>query len=262
MLFRSCATTTILLLAAGRVVGQTAEQHLAIGDSLWEALAPEASLEHYLAAITMDPSSADGWWKYARSQVDVAKQLMGDEFKDTRDSVYAIATAYAQEAVLADSLDPDTHFALALALGQLSRTRGGKERVKFARQIYDASARALQLAPDHDGAEHIIGAWHAEVMRLSGISKFFAKTLFGGGFLDRGSMDSAAAHLERAVELKPSYVFHHLELAEIYVDLKRFEDAERHLEAVAPLSPTSDVLDDYYKERSARLLDDLRARRR
>lgn len=151
---------------------------------------------------------------------------------------------------------------LAQALGRLSRTKGGKERVRYARDIYNEAARALELDPDHDGALHVLGAWHAEVRRLSGVARFFARTVLGGGFLSRAHWDSAVVHLERAVERRPNYLYHRLELAEIYADAGRPDDAIRELERLLALPATSDVMDPAYQRQATTLLGRLRARRR
>lgn len=240
--------------------GQTVDALIAEGDSLWEALQPAAAIVPYAAALVRDQQRAEAWWKYARSQVDVAKQLMDDDDREARDSIYGIARAYAQSALNFDIDDADAHFVLALVLGEQSRTRGGRERVQFAAEIYDEATRAITLNPEHDGAMHILGAWHGEVRRLSGLTRFFAKTLFGGGFLDRANWDSATTYLERAVAIKPSYIFHRLELARIYVDVDRPDDALRQLEAIVPLAPTGDVLDPRHKAEAAKLRAELRSR--
>ncbi len=257
---RAFLATLVTCLAVSPLHAQRVDSLVAQGDSLWEALAPDRALEAYRRAVQLDSRRASAWWKFARAQVDVAKQL-GDDRRSERDSLYGVARAYAQSALNLGAADADAHFVMALVLGQQSRTRGGRERVQYARDIYDATARALALQPDHPGALHILGAWHAEVRRLSGLTRFFAKTLFGAGFLDRAEWDSAAVYLERSVRLEPSYVHHHLELAEIYLDLKRPDDAMRELRAVLALSPTSDVLDLQHRARANELLEGLTTRR-
>ena len=223
------------------------------GDSLTAALDPAGALEAYRAAYLTD-QTYEAMWKFARAQVDVAKQLRGKKQAGLRDSLYGVAHLYAAAAVRANSSDAEGHFMVANALGQLSRTRGGKERVRFAKVIYDEATAAIAIDATHDGAYHVLGAWHAEVKRLSGVAKFFAKTFFSAGFLDRASWDSSVVHLERAVELKPEYLFHRLELAQTYVDVDRVDDARRQLEEVLRLPPTSDVSDPQYQEEARALL--------
>jgi hypothetical protein len=112
----------------------------------------------------------------------------------------------------------------------------------------------VALDSTHDGAHHILGAWHAEVKRLSGLTKFFAKTLYGAGFMDRANWDAAVAHLTRAVALRPDYVFHRLELAEIYVDLEQYTRARELLASIPPL-PQSDPFDAQYQRDAAALME-------
>lgn len=250
------------VLYSAPLAAQTAPMPLlARGDSLYDAVDPKGSLAPYREALALAPERAEVLWRVARSEVDIAKQLLGDDrdVRRTRDSIYAVARDLALRGVAADSLDADAHFVLALVLGQQSRTKSGQDRVQYARRIYDECARALALDPDHAGAHHIIGAWHAEVRRLSGVTRFIAKTFLGAGFMGRASWDSAAVHLERAAELDPTYVFHRLELAEIYVDVERFADARAQLETI-PALPERDVLDPLHREAAARLLEELRER--
>ncbi len=249
----------VLAVAAPVAVAQTADEQMVRGDSLHLALDPVEALAAYRAGLVQEPANVDLLWRAARSQVDIAKQIVGDDRgnRKTRDSIYAVAREFADRAVVADSANADAHFAVALVLGQQSLTKRGQERVHFGRSIYDEAARAIALNPAHDGAHHILGAWHAEVKRLSAIERFFAKTFMGARFMDRADWDSAAVHLERAVELNPAYIHHHLELAQIYIDVDRYQDARAQLDAIPGL-PDGDVLDPEYREDAARLSEEIR----
>ena len=257
---RSSALVLSLLAATTTgAAGQTFSEYLTLGDSAYEALDPSVALEHYRSAHLANPQNYEAIWKFARSQVDVAKQLTGDSHEERRDSLYGVAVAMAEGAVYLDSLDAEGHAILAAAIGRLSHTKSGKERVRYGREIYDEAAKALELDPEHDGAHHVIGAWHAEIKRLSGITRFFAKTFMGGGFMDKASRDSAVAHLTLATEIKPEYLFHHLELAEVLIDLERYSEARRQLQIVVD-SPVADVDDPVHKETATGLLEEIRGR--
>ncbi len=175
----------------------TLPQHMALGDSAHAALAPAQALQHYRAALALDSTSYDALWKAGRELVDLAKLVQGkdDSSKHVRDSLYTEARAYGEAAVRVNPRGADGHFTIGQALGRLSRTKGGKERVRFAKIIYDEGMKAIELDSTHDGAYHLVGAWHAEVKRLSGFQKFFAKALFGGGFLDKGNWADAQKYL-------------------------------------------------------------------
>ncbi|HYK81688.1 MAG TPA: tetratricopeptide repeat protein [Gemmatimonadales bacterium] len=244
--------------AAGQAHLSVTDQ-IALGDSAHAALAPEQALRHYRAAIALDSTNYQARWKAGRELVDIAKQIQGtdDSSKHLRDSLYTEAREYGEAAERLNPKGADGHFTVAQAVGRLSRTKGGKERVRFARLIYDEGMKAIELDSTHDGAYHLVGAWHAEVKRLSGIEKFFAKTLFGGGFLDKGNWADAQRYLERAVALKPQNIFHRLELAEVYVDVGKYSKAREQLSAIATL-PIGDVLDPQYQKEAKQVLEDIK----
>jgi len=251
------ATTALLISLAVpiRLAAQTtAASEIRIADSLPAALHPGEALRHYRAALTLDSTNYEALWKAARAAVDSAKQLDGDTLKGLRDSLYVEARALAERAVRANPNGAQGHSMIAQALGRLSRTRGGKERVRFAEIIYNEAERAIALDSTDDVAYHVLGAWHAEVKRLSGFTRFFAKRLFGAGFLDQASWDAAQRNLERAVALKPQNIFHHLELAEIYIDVGKYSRARDQLRIIHEL-PIADVLDHKHQARAAALLE-------
>jgi tetratricopeptide (TPR) repeat protein len=251
-----------LAAAAPPLAAQSAAEHIALGDSATAALRPDVALRHFQAALHVDSTSYEANWKAARAIADVAKQIEGnaDSLKKRRDSLYTVGRGYAERAIRADSLGSDGHYALAMVLGRLSRTKGSKERVRYAKLIFDEASRAVALNPNHDGAHHVLGAWNAEVKRLSGIQRFFAKALFGGGFMSAANWDDAVMHLERAVALNPEHVYHRLELAEVYADVGQYSKAREQL-AVIPTLPIRDVLDAQYKEDAAALLQEIKNER-
>src|SRR5437763_4532815 len=173
-------------LLAGQARPSVAE-HIARGDSAYAALAPQPALAHYRAALALDSLNYEALWKAGRELVDIAKQITGknDSSKHLRDSLYTEARDFGEAAVRVNPNGADGHFTIGQALGRLSRTKGGKERVRFAKIIYDEGMKAIELDSTHDGACHLVGAWHAEVKRLSWIQRKAAALLFGGGFLGK-----------------------------------------------------------------------------
>jgi len=245
-------------LICGSLTAQSVAQHVAAGDSAG-LMHPDVQLRHYQAALASDSLSYEANWKAARAIADVAKQIQGndDSLKHRRDSLYAVGRIYAERAVRADSTQADGHYAVAMVLGRLSRTKGSKERVKYAKIIYDEATRAIQINPNHNFAHHVLGAWNAEVERLSGFQRFFAKALFGGGFMSKANWDDAVAHLERAVAIRPDWIFHRLELAQIYTDVGAYSKAREQLMAIPALA-TQDVLDPQYRREAADLLEKIK----
>jgi len=247
-----------LTLGATTLAAQTVAQHIAEGDNAG-LMHPDVQLKHYQAALALDSMSYEANWKAARAIADVAKQIQGnaDSLKNRRDSLYGVGRVFAERAIRADSTKPDGHYALAMVLGRLSRTKGSKERVRYAKIIFDEATKAVQIDSTYDLAHHVLGAWNAEVKRLSGIQRFFAKALFGGGFMDKANWNDAVMHLETAVRLAPNHIYHRLELAEVYVDLGKYSKAREQCQVIATL-PEVDVMDAEYKKEAADLYKDIK----
>jgi hypothetical protein len=144
-----------------------------------------------------------------------------------------------------------------MAFGHLALTRGGRERLRVAKAIRWHCERALAREPDHDGAHHVLGVYHAEIQRLSGVTRFLAKNLFGAKMVAYSNWDSAQVHLERAVAIDGNYIYHRLDLAKVLIDRKRWDEAKKQLAVIATLPPTSDVLDPAYKREAEELLREL-----
>ncbi len=260
---RGVTPLLLVSLSLPRLIGAQSHlsvaEHIALGDSAHAALAPAQALQHYRAALAADSTNYQALWKAGRELVDIAKQIEGkdDSSKHLRDSLYSQARDYGEAAVRVNPNGADGHFTVGQALGRLSRTKGGKERVRFAKLIYDEGMKAIELDSTHDGANHLMGAWHAEVKRLSWIERKAAQILFGGGFLSKGNWDDAQRYLERAVALKPQNVFHRLELGEVYVEVGKYSKAREQLGAIAAL-PIGDVLDHEYKKEAKQVLEDIK----
>jgi tetratricopeptide (TPR) repeat protein len=228
------------------------KDHIAMGTAAMQVHDLPTALAHYDAALALDSMSYEANWRAALGLLDEGEQIADSVKSPQRDSLYARAERLARRAVAADSLGPDGHFALAAAVGRASLTMGKKERIRRARVIRDEAMRTIALDPRHDGAYHILGRWNAEIMRLSGLSRFFAKRLLGAGIFGEASWDGAISNMERAVALDPGRLYHRLELAQIYADRKRYDDARAQLAEIAAL-PDRELMDSVYRRQAEEL---------
>ncbi len=210
------------------------------------------AVAHYQAALALDSTGYEANWRAAIALLDEGEQIPDRVRSAKRDSLYARAERLARRAVAADSTRAEGHFALAAAVGRASLTMGRKERIRRARVIRDEALRTLAIDPRHDGAYHILGRWNAEIMRLSGLSRFFAKNLLGAGIFGQASWEEAVSNLEHAVALDPGRLYHRLELAEIYVDRKRYDDARSELTQLGAL-PDREIMDSVYRRQAQAL---------
>ncbi len=221
-----------------------------MGKAANEAHDPATALLHFQAALAQDSANYDANWRGALTLLDLG-DLSPDSLKESRrDSLYALAELYAGRAVASDSMGADGHFALAAATGKVSLTLGQDARIRKAGIIRQEALRAIELNPRHDGAYHILGRWNAEIMRISGISRFVARNFLGASVFKQASWKNAVANMEKAVALDPGRIQHHLELARIYADRKREADADAQLNLVQSL-PFRENTDSLLKRQGA-----------
>jgi tetratricopeptide (TPR) repeat protein len=212
---------------------------------------PRTALTYLERALTLDSSSYEANWRGSIAASDLVEALPTTETA-ARDSLLRVAEQYGRRAVAADSTQPDGLFALARALGRIALTKSKRERIRYADEVYRLANQVLAIDPRHDGAHHILGAWNAEIMRLSGLTRFFARRLLGAKQLDRASWAQAIEHFERAVELDPNRIFHRLELARVYAERKRYDSARREIAAIEQL-PDSHSGDERYRREATAL---------
>jgi tetratricopeptide (TPR) repeat protein len=242
------------LLTFARVApGQSAAEHVAMGDREHAALNYAASLKHYEAAIAADPTNYDALVKAAYDAVDLG------EFNPSaaqRDTLYKKAMDFARRAVAKNPGDSEGHFQLARAIGRNALTMGTRDRIKYAGEVRAHALEALKIDPKHSGALHVMGEWNAEVMRLSGMSRMIAKNFLGGQVFGEASWDNAQRYLEEAVANDPNRITHRLDLGRVYADRKQKDKAREQFTFIDKAAP-ADFNDRSYKEKAQRLLKDL-----
>jgi tetratricopeptide (TPR) repeat protein len=215
-LVRRLIAPVVVLLAAVRpvpVAAQTAADHITLGDRDHAAMHAPSALHHYEEAIKLEPKSYDALWKASREAVDVGEYAPPAE----RDADYTLAEQYARRAVEANAGDAEGHFNLARALGRRALSLGKRDRVKYAGDVRTHALEALKLNPKHPGALHVMGMWNYNVMSLSGMTRFMAKTFLGGKVFDSANWDDAQRYMEESVATDPGRLVHHLDLARVYV---------------------------------------------
>lgn len=232
-----------MLLAASLAGGQTAANHIALGDKEYVAMNAAAALRHYQAAMADDPKSYEALWKAARSAVDLSEYERNDEMRGVH---YRNAELWARRAVAANPSDAEGHFSLARALGKNALTQGPKARIKYAGDVRAQALECLKIYPKHPGCLHVMGMWNAEVMRLSGFTRMMAKNFLGGKVFGSASWAEAKRYMEASVANEPDRIVHRLDLAGVYRDMGDKAKARAEYEAVMKL-PNRDFNDRHYK---------------
>jgi tetratricopeptide (TPR) repeat protein len=245
----------VMILAtafATTVSAQTAAEHIALGDKDYEAMNAAGALRHYQEAIRIDTSNAEALWKASVQAIDLG------EFDDAkRDSLYRVGEQYARRAVQADPKSSMAHFALAKAIGRRALSLGARERVKYAGEVRKEALEALALDSANAGALHVMGMWHANIMRLSGFTRFMAKNLLGGKTFGEANWNDAARMLERASTIEPDRIVHRLDLAAVYRDRGETAKAREQYQAALQMKHR-DYNDRNYQLQADREMKELR----
>jgi tetratricopeptide (TPR) repeat protein len=251
MLFRwDRLVVTFALAIAPSLGAQSARDHLASGDKEYAAGRVQASMEQYKAALTAEPKNYDALWKASRSAVDIAESLGKGRMQD---SVLAEAQRYGDAAVAANPRDAQGHFVLSRAAGRKALSVGQRERIGYAKIVRAEAMESLKYDSTHVGALHVLGMWHAEVMRVNGIARRLAIAFMGADVFALASWAEAQRLLELAVAMDPARLVHKLDLAGIVAD-RGDKGRARALYTEIVNSPDREFVDPTYKKLAAERL--------
>jgi len=244
----------VFLVGARVVAAQSAAEHVALGNKERDARNPTAALKHYEAALAVDSTDYDALRNAAYECVELGEFEPNAEH---RTALYVSAEHYARRAVAANPRGADGHFQLAQALGRNALTMGVRDKIKLASEIRNEALAALAIDPKHSGALHVMGVWNAEIMRLNGFSRTFARHFLGGKIFDAANWEDAQKYLEGAVAADSLRIVHRLDLAAVYADRNQRAKAIEQYEWIAR-APVTDYNDPNYKTDSMRRLTALR----
>jgi len=237
----------LLFGAAAFALAQTADEHLKKGDEYYAQLNDAKALEEYLAAAQADPNNFEAAWKASRSLVDVGDlvdiKVKGNEEKQKQ--YYKDAEKYARKAVALNPENTWSQFYLSAALGKYALLLGKKDQINMSKEVRTAIDKAIELDGSNDLAYHALGRWHRRMAEIGGATRLVGGILFGK--IPKGSFDEAEKAFIKAIELKPDYINHHLELARTYMAVKKWALAAQEFEKCEGL-PIALAKDNAYKE--------------
>ena len=239
-----------MLLAVPRTGAAEADAQdaVAAGDSAYARADLAAALPHFQRALAAAPTFGT-LCRITRVESEMGEDATGD----AKRRLIASSVGHAREAV---ALAPDSalgHLWLAATLGRQALQEGPRTRLALSREVKSEVDRAIEIDPEIGRAYHVRALWNRKVASLSTIERIAASAVLGG--VPKGaSMENAVRDLERAIELEPDYLNHHLELGRTYLQLKREDEARRELERVLALPPTSNPRDPHFQQQARELL--------
>lgn len=193
------------------VQAQVSAKALAQGDSLYAAFENEAALAVYERLFMQDSTDFGLLYRLSRTANDHGQDLLAHVSKKEAEPVMARSTRYAEAMRRHHPDRPETWFQLAATWGNFALFKGGRDKVRLGRDVETYALKALELDPDYAYAHLALGIFYREIGALNWFQRTVANTLFGG--VPDGSNEKALRSLQRALELDPTLVMTHSELA-------------------------------------------------
>ncbi len=175
-------------------------------------------------------------------EAGAAARAAGDDEREK--ALLKEAEAHARAALGGFEDDVGRRFALAVVLGLRADREGGRTKVRAADALHRELEAILALDPEHARARHLLGRLHAGVMRMNRITRWIATNLLGGDALKAATWDEAEHNLRFAEERAPEVAEHHLQLANLFRDTRRPEEALRevaHVLAIPVRTPLEEA---------------------
>ncbi|MBN1937971.1 MAG: tetratricopeptide repeat protein [Candidatus Aminicenantes bacterium] len=240
-------SAAVVLVLAGAVSAQTAADLIKAGDEAYDQRNDAKALESYLAAVEAEPGNYEALWKASRSLVDngdlVDTKIKGAE--DKQKKLFQDAADYARKAVEANPNDTNGHFQLSASLGKYALMLGKKDQIAMSHEIKAEIEKAIELDAANDGAYHALSRWHRKIAEIGGAKRALGSILYGK--IPKGSYEEAETYMKKAIEIKPEYINHRLELARLFVEIKKYPEAAEEFQKCLDLPETTSK-DAMYKE--------------
>ncbi len=249
---RALPALAAMLLVAGRLSAQTAEELIQKGDTYSAKFQSAEALQCFLPAEKLDP-------KNARLLVRISQQyrhLMSDATaKPEKVQLGLTAVSYARRATVLAANDAETHLAVAISYGKLTPFVSSKDQYSYSPLIKAEAEHAIALDPANDLAWQVLGRWYLAVADVGSVKRALARMAYGA--LPTAKYEDAVRCFEKAIQLNPSRLMHHIELGRTYAQMGRNAEARKSIQQGLAL-PNTEKDDPETKERGRQLLAKLR----
>lgn len=220
--FKSIIFSAVFLIIPFLLVAQQDRSDIEQrADSLYQAYEEKQALELYNQILQENPNDYEALWRSSFLYSRIGNRL---EDEDEQEEYYNNGIDLAERALEVDSTGTQSNFVMAVAMGRKALISGARDRVAASRDIKKYADRAIQYDSTNAGAWHVLGRWHFKVANLSWLERAAANTLFGG-IPGNASNEKAAEYIEKAIELDDDYVLYYYDLAKVYEEMGRDEQA-------------------------------------
>ncbi|UCH63763.1 MAG: hypothetical protein JSU77_04765 [Fidelibacterota bacterium] len=161
---------------------------------------------------------------------------------------------FSQRALAADSASADAHGYYGILIGRVGEIQGTKQKILNSYDVKKHTMKAIELDPENDSWQHVMGRWHYTLADLSWFERTIASIVYTSP--PKASFEEAEQYFTRAAELDPEDIRHFLWLGKTQLELDKEAAARGSLETAVGLTKKSDS-DDILQEEARELLEDL-----
>lgn len=240
-----------LLLVASTLHAQVPEL-ITAGDALDQQNRNSEALSLYIKADATKPNDSE---ILRRISKQYAQLMLDATTSSERTELSRKALDAAKRAVAADPNNAQAHLSLAIVYGRIALNEPPRRKIEMSRLIKLEAETAARLDPKNDYAWHVLGRWNYEIANFNPLLKALAQAIYGK--IPDASNEKAVECFQRAIELQPRRVIHHLELGRTYLALGEKQKARDELNKGLSL-PSIDKDDDDNKQRARVTLKQLK----
>jgi tetratricopeptide (TPR) repeat protein len=249
--FRAALLVGVFALVCSAVRAETAEELIAKGDPFDKRYQPKEALEFFLPAEKLEPNNPELLIRIARQY----RHLMSDtSSKKEKLRLGHISLGFAQRAATLAPKNAEAQLSPAISYGKMLPYMGSRDQVNASPHIKTAVDRTLQLDPTNDTAWHVLGRWNRVLANIGGVKRVLAKALYGD--LPVTTNEAAEKCLLKAIAINPNRLMHYIELARLYAQMGRKDEARRNIQKGLAM-PNKDHDDPEMKEIGQELLKKL-----
>lgn len=219
-------------------------------EKLEAAFNEKAALEKFQQVIQLQPANIHALTKCSELCSRIGNREVSAKARIT---YYETAQKFAAIALKIEPASSAANCMMAIALGRVSLEKGGKEKVKAAKEIKKYVDIALKNDPKNYKAWHVLGRWNYEISDLGFIEKAAVNVLFGG--VPKASFKEAVQAFEKAKALSTGFILNYFELAKAYKKNGQKENAIASLNTLLQLPNTTED-DEASKTRARKLLEE------
>ena len=247
-LLRTLSAAAVLMFASSGMGADTAEELIQKGDGCSARFQSAEALKYFLPAQKLDPNNA-------RRLVRIAQQyrhLMSDASKrEEKVTLGTVTVACALRALALAPKDPEVQLAVAISYGKLLPLQSSKDQFDTSPLIKAAADKAIALDPGNDLIWHVLGRWYFNVAEIGSVKRAMAKVAYGN--LPTAKYEDAVRCFQKAIDLNPNRLMHHIEIGRTYAQMKNAVEARKFITKGLAMAETEKD-DPETKERGRQIL--------